>query len=119
MNIKQGDILKSKYNDETRKVLGIAGDAYFLSNYNGYDKYYAGYTLKEIEEDFELPEEKWVPKHGEVYFFMNYNLYISRNKFYNDDVDNSIIASGNYFKTEKEAQEVANKVKELLISLKQ
>lgn len=69
-NIKQGDILQYKDGDGSRKVLGICGDVYFLSEYDDYNSCDAGYTLKEIEEDFILPKSKWKPKNGEEYYYI-------------------------------------------------
>lgn len=121
MNIKLGDILKCKVNvnTESRKVLGILNNLYFLSNYSNHNSYYDCYTLEEIEEAFELPKEKWVPKNEEKYFFVTQNGGVTFYYFVSEDsINEKILKHGNYFKTEKEAQEAADKIKELLISLK-
>lgn len=60
-------------------------------------------------EDF-----KWIPKNGEMYYFIDNNLYVCMHKYKSESIDEHLIKMNNYFKTQKEAEEMANKIKNLL-----
>jgi hypothetical protein len=67
--IKTGDILKRKNSSQTVKVLGVCDEVYFISLSDVHGKANSGaYTLSELKERFEIPEEKWVPERGDQYY---------------------------------------------------
>lgn len=113
--IKKGQILKYKNNNESsRKVLEIVGELYFLSDTNHKYPSQAPYIIEEIEEYFEIPKERWVPKHNEEYFFINTITGIANTYNTNNYNDVEHVKIGNIFKTKEEAQKMADKFKELL-----
>lgn len=117
MKIKQGQILEHK-NGGKKKVLGICGDAYFISVTSDY-KLAANsiFTIEELEQDFTLPEEKWGPEEGEVYWtidFMELSGVYSTYLHNEDTADKKRIAKNNYFRTEQEARTAYEKIKEIL-----
>ena len=118
MNIKQGQILESRRVAGKRKVLGICEDAHFLSRLNDYKKGSPySYTIEELEEDFILPEEKWVPEDREVYWTIDFASLkdVYKTTFYGSfKSDKKRIAENNYFRTEQQAQTAYEKIKEVL-----
>ena len=76
--------------------------------------------FKEIENKVKLINEKygiekrWRAEKGEMYFYVNYELEVNIivDDYYNGD--NILYKSGNYFKTEEEAELVAIKFREVL-----
>jgi hypothetical protein len=58
------------------------------------------------------------PKDGENYFYISGSGLVNNTVNMDGEWDRSSINFGNYFKTEEQAQEAAQKVKELLLSLK-
>ena len=59
-------------------------------------------------------EKKWKPKYGEAYFAIENAVDVVRYIYIGDDIDESCILSGNYFKTRERAKEVAEKIQALL-----
>ena len=62
----------------------------------------------------ELVDERWKPKEGEEWFYMDFNSL--RVRACSDHFENNM-ACGNCFRTEAEAQSAAEQVKKLLLSL--
>jgi hypothetical protein len=62
----------------------------------------------------EVEQERWKPKYDEIYWYVPSDLIVGSICNKNDSIDKSIIKSGNCFKTEQEAQQKANQIKELL-----
>lgn len=72
-------------------------------------------TTKQLEEKIkELEEEKnckrWKAKYGEKYYYID-EAIINDHYEANDITDNALYERGNYFKTQREAQIVAEKLK--------
>ena len=59
-------------------------------------------------------EKKWKPKYGEAYFAIENAVDVVRYIYIGDDIDESCILSGNYFKTRERAEQVAKKMRFLL-----
>lgn len=59
----------------------------------------------------------WVPKEEEEYYFIDSAGFVDKYEN-NTKLDRKIIAFGNYFKTEEEAERASVLVKQLLFSLK-
>ena len=59
-------------------------------------------------------QKKWRAEKGEMYFYVNYGLEVNIivDDYYNGD--NILYKAGNYFKTEKEAEKVAEKFRKIL-----
>lgn len=70
--------------------------------------------VKEFYKEIKLP--KWKPKNEECYYFIDDRLRIIKSmaNWYGEEVDNSRYELGNCFRTEKEAEEVRDKIKEAL-----
>lgn len=68
----------------------------------------------EKEEIEEAKKQRWRAKRGELYYFVDNALGISSYKEEFDSADNSLWNSGNYFRTEKEAQKYADEFKRML-----
>ena len=119
-NIKVGDLLKCIGIEAERKVLGICGDMVAMSAYNNFGCYAMWFTKKELEQAFILPKEKWLPENLEKYWYLN-NYGETCIKIFDDHDFNDAkrIEDNNYFKSEKDAEEVLVKVKELLAKLKE
>lgn len=77
--------------------------------------------LKEEKVQCKCQSEKgagrWKPEKGEDYFFFNDELYPIENQWDENGWAIGRYEAGNCFKTEKEAEAAAEKVKELLLSL--
>lgn len=61
--------------------------------------------------------ERWKPGNGEHYYYFYYDGDVDSDVWRNDLTDRQLFERGNCFKTEKEAQAAAEKVKALLLSL--
>lgn len=68
----------------------------------------------EKEDIEEAKKQRWRAKRGELYYFVDNALGISSYKEEFDSADNSLWNSGNYFRTEKEAQKYADEFKRML-----
>ena len=76
--------------------------------------------FKEIENKVKLINEKyglekrWRAEKGEMYFYVNYGLEVNIivDDYYSGD--NILYKAGNYFKTEEEAEKVAEKFRKIL-----
>ena len=71
---------------------------------------------KEVEEQKKQEEPKpWKPEHGEKYFYIRDTLEIG--SFFNWDgsIDDKLIKVGNCFRTKKRAEQVADKMRLLLL----
>lgn len=118
MQITKGQILKIKGGTGERKVLAILDDVACLSWPDNFELAGDWSTFKEIEKLFDIPVEKWIPIIGEEYYWINSMLEIDDYSFQDDEADLKYIKCFNFFKTSWEAQEAANKIKNLLKSLK-
>lgn len=59
--------------------------------------------------------EVWVPrKGGDRYYFVNSNLLINSHVYNEDGFDRACLSCGNCFQTKEEAEEVAEKFKEVI-----
>lgn len=61
-------------------------------------------------------DEKWKPKEKEIYWYINLDGHIDNDIFDNSIFDNNMYNFGNCFKTKKEAEIAAEKIKKLLNS---
>ena len=68
--------------------------------------------VKEFYKEIKLP--KWKPKHGDYYYFINYKGMAMRNTWFNSVNERAMYEFGNCFKTENEAIEARDKIKEIL-----
>ena len=67
-----------------------------------------------IERLGEKPEKRWKPKKGEGYWHIFSNGEIEEIGWWGDSVDELRYEFGDCFRTEKEAEEMSEKIKELL-----
>jgi hypothetical protein len=104
--IKTGDILKEKNGPESVKVLGVFDEMYFVSQYDNHNKASnANYTLLDLKECFEIPEEKWVPEIGENYCLADIESadYYYYTQWDNHKTDQMRLQRNLVFKTKEEA----------------
>lgn len=79
-----------------------------------YDKYFKkAKTIAPIET-----EQRCKPKLLEVYYYINEQFKVSGTNFTHSEIDNPRILAGNCFKTEQEAQKVAEAIKQYLTTNK-
>lgn len=63
----------------------------------------------------EAPVEKWTPKYGEEYYYLDSTFAITFTHFSsNDTTDNTRLTAGNCFKTESDCQAAIEKIKKVL-----
>jgi hypothetical protein len=104
--IKTGDILKEKDGTHTVKVLGVCDEVYFVSQNSRHNEASSGvYTLSELKNFFEIPEEKWVPKNGNIYYFADVDMinFHGSCNWINDNTDQARLQRNLVFKTPEEA----------------
>lgn len=109
LNLSKGQVLRVKNESFCRTVKIIADGGAML------DK--SWYTDAEIEEYFELPEVKWVPKMGQSYWFVVSDIEAKNARWDNDIVDKEHLEAGDCFPSKEAAEAAALKIKELLKSL--
>ena len=70
-------------------------------------------------DTMQIEKLRWKPVEGQTYYYvgLTYTSYVSFHIWKNDVVDNSQYQSKNCFKTEEEAQVVAEKIKKLLLEV--
>ena len=68
--------------------------------------------IKEFYKEMKLP--RWKPKHGDYYYFINYKGMAMRSTWVNSVNEDAMYEFGNCFKTENEAIEASDKIKEIL-----
>jgi hypothetical protein len=110
--VTKGQILKDKNDNDRVKVLEILGDIVFISTCHDHERVRSYYTLKEINDRFELPEEKWIPKDGETYYIPDIgtpDLFFSA-AWTNDKYDDLRMSRGIVFKTKEEAIAIAKEI---------
>lgn len=112
--------------------LGAKNPFYYNGN-NPSSLYYIGHDgniHEEIEEltdseyiqiimdnyrELKLPEsEKYKPKYGDMYWIIDTDGYVKAYIWNEDSIDNRLFNLGNYFRTRKEAETMAEKFKKLL-----
>lgn len=71
------------------------------------------------DEVIEDVKERFKPREDQLYYYVNYYKKDSIGSFcwQGDDTDIDLYELGNCFKTEQEANEIANKIKQLLQTL--
>lgn len=67
--------------------------------------------IEELKREYKGKNEKWIPKEGEIYYFLDEELYVDWNCFDNNDTDEAILKYSKIFKTEEEVQEYADYLK--------
>ena len=67
--------------------------------------------VDELKREYKEKNEKWIPKEGERYYFIDEELNVAWNWFDNDDTDEAIFKNNKIFKTEEQAQEYADYLK--------
>ena len=65
--------------------------------------------LKNVK--IEETKKKWIPARMEVFYFINNDLDVIENVCAKTDFEKPLIEIGNFFKTEEEAQFIADKIK--------
>ena len=68
--------------------------------------------VKEFYKEVTLP--RWKPKEGDYYYFINYKGMAMRSTWFNSVNECAMYEFGNCFKTENEAIEARDKIKEIL-----
>lgn len=63
----------------------------------------------------EVKPLRWRGELGDTYYSINSSMYIAESSDCRDSFDNGRYACGNYFKTREEAQEMAEKIKKVLL----
>lgn len=111
LKLKKGDVIKNKSDNSIRVLATIDGVSYLESLITGQRGWY---TDSEIEANFILPKEKWVPKEGEKYFHFDECSGIFSRLFRDKYNDRLRIEFGNCFQTEAEAQKVVEEIKKIL-----
>lgn len=71
-----------------------------------------GYEYDPVKK--EVRKKRWRAKNYEQYWFADENGSVGYCIEFEDQIDNERYASGNYFRTEDEAEKVAAKFKEIL-----
>ncbi len=64
----------------------------------------------------EIKPVKWRAKEGGKYYMISASLFVLETTDDRDSIDHDVYKSGNYFKTKEEAQEMAEKIKKVLLS---
>lgn len=136
---EDGDVLHSEYSGTIVifKEYEKKGSRYFYSHYNtdgssnkNWNSATFRYATEEEKKEFfdtlrengyqwnaeeKLVEKiRWRANNGEQYYSMNSDLKVHKNIDYHYTCDNKRHDSLNYFRTEKQTEEVAERVKELL-----
>ena len=76
------------------------------------------YTLlNDNEQPITEQKERWKPAYNEKYWYVDSSIKVWAITNVNDSIDKSIINSGNCFKTEKEADNLAEAIRETLKNL--
>lgn len=100
---KEGDILVSgKYK---RKVLGVCGEVYLLSDTDDHERYYMIGTQKDLADcNYTLEQPRWKPEYGEIYWYLDScTASTETNCWGNFFSDHFNFKTGNCFKTQEEA----------------
>ena len=105
MNLKLGQKLKRK-SDGREFVVNLLCEGGAMVDYGWI-------TNNEIKEIFLLPKERWVPKVGDEYWYIEDNGSVD----WGDNIFQSMCAFGNVFRTKEEAESARDRVKELLNNL--
>ena len=76
--------------------------------------------LEELKREEEMQKKQeepkpWKPERGEEYFTIENGVDVVRYIYIGDDIDESCILSGNYFPTRERAEQVAKKIRLLLL----
>lgn len=64
--------------------------------------------IEKLKREYKGKSGKWIPKEGEIYYFVDIVLNVDWNYFNNDDTDKTVFKHNKIFKTEEEAQEYAD-----------
>ena len=118
MKYKKGDIISGSY--AQKKVIEVIGELYFLSADSVFDR--TGYCYTEIELDrvgYTLksrPKEDWIPKMHCEYWYIDGDK-IEKSHWEEDEIDLGRKEQLGIFKTEQEAQERLDKIKEFIKTL--
>jgi hypothetical protein len=118
-NLTRGDVLVDEDGDNVT-VIKVIDDIVFTTKYAGDAKYGVFIWSKQGLEDcgwkIKQPEpEKWKPKEGERFYFIGVQGEVAEAIY---DVDWAKECEfGNCFRTKEQAQEAAEKVRELLLRL--
>lgn len=67
--------------------------------------------IEKLKREYKGKSGKWIPEKGEIYYFLDEELYFDWNCFDNNDTDKAILKYSKIFKTEEEAQEYADYLK--------
>lgn len=113
--ITVGMVLVSKHNLLPYRVLEKTENLVCLSFTTNHDAVSDWNTLKEIEQNFTLPEEKWEPKEGDVYYFIEEGFRVNKCDWLNNYIDRRRLSLGNYFEDESSAQKKADELKAVLL----
>lgn len=115
MNLKIGQILTSKDGGDSTKILEVFTNTASLSQADDFNIIRGIYSFKEIEDKFDHPKEEWSPKREENYYFIfGSDFEINEDRNTNSMIDQIRIDLKNCFRTKEEAEQMAEKFKELL-----
>ncbi len=102
-NLKQGDIIVNEAGE--RKILGICGLVYILSEKNSFNTVDFFMTIKDIKDNkYTLKKKDWPEKYNDNYWSVGSDGGIGETYYDGDRVDEWRKAIGNMFKTKAEAE---------------
>lgn len=115
LNIKEG----LSRGGDSRKILAICDSIYGMSCNDDFDLFFRFFSLKELQQEFILPEEKWVPEHGSTFFYVSSELKVCTEKCEVPRINfpvfsGRLIAVGNCFPTEALAEKKAEEIRNIL-----
>lgn len=114
LNLKPGMILKYNGSSVARKVIDVLENSAVLSTDYNHESISGLYTNKVIEEDFDLPKEKWKPELGQGYYYMDEDLGVNKDFWEDDNIDLARYKIGNCYQTEEECEAAIERVKKVL-----
>jgi hypothetical protein len=115
---KENDILIDKYSDK-RKILGVCGEVYFISQENEFEYASSVATKKDLEDiGYKLLKEEFNPKEGDEYYYP-YVCYNSSNKLFwkDDEYDIKRKATVGVYRTKEESDAKLKKILDAINNL--
>jgi hypothetical protein len=111
IELKKEQII-SRNNNIKYEVLAISDGAYYLRSLETLNTNW--FTDSEIEANFILPKEKWVPKYNEYYFCITDEIMVESSMWIEDSIDKNRLKVGNVFQTKAEAEQKVEEIKKIL-----
>lgn len=110
MTIKKGTKLKGKEGWEDATYQGNVGDVHFVIDEDGYS---LSFSTKELQENYELPKEQWVPEKWEKYWtiFPSEKDGVFCDSWTGNRWNKAILANGFVYKTREEALDAVKRAR--------